>query len=627
MPAPEPQAPTVATPESVAARKKPSDQELISSIPLGPPLKPSDLGSLGPYRIIRLIGRGGMGMVFLGVDPKLRRKVALKVMLPKFLAKPAARDRFFREARALAAVKNDHIVTIYQVDDANGTPYLALEYLLGSTLEEFIRGGHELSMAQRVHIAREVATGLAAAHDNNVIHRDIKPENIWLEAPDGRVKLIDFGLARIPVQSSNVTAEGTVMGTPAYMSPEQAKGHESDARSDLFSLGAVIYRLIAGRIPFKGETPFATVLALSNDPHVPLMIENPQTSQALSLLVDRLLAKTPDGRPSSAKEVAKELKRIESLIRQGDSGVVSDHPGRQHQAMVIPVNATNHENAWAGLDTENASATPSQSSRIAPPPKPRDYTPYYWIGGAVIVAAVALYFGLTSGHKSAPASTAPESPTRRPINTKTVSTPTPKPPDPFVPLFSGKDITGWIPVTEGQIERWKVAEPLLMGDESLGKGPLLITEKEYTRFELRLDYRWPHIGGDAGILLYLNEAGNNGIEVQLVDDSDPKTIKGIRQFLGNKTIYRHGAFLGLKPAKAMGHRGSGDWNTLKITSTGTKITVEENGTIINEFDYTALYDKKNFKEKHPGLGAGTGHIGLQCLYGSVEFRNIKIKEQ
>src|SRR5439155_22531855 len=127
----------------------------------------------------------------------------------------------------------------------------------GSTLEEHLRAGPPLSLVQMVHVACEVATGLAAAHEHGVIHRDVKPENIWLEGPEGRVKLIDFGLARLPAQSGNGTVDGTLLGTPAYMSPEQARGQEIDARSDLFSFGGVLYRLLAGRTPFRGNTPFS----------------------------------------------------------------------------------------------------------------------------------------------------------------------------------------------------------------------------------------------------------------------------------------------------------------------------------------------------------------------------------
>jgi serine/threonine protein kinase len=623
MPPPDPIAATLATPPRVPAVKKPTDEDLAASIPLGPPQKAGELGTLGPYRIVRIIGRGGMGMVFLGVDPKLRRKVAIKVMLPKFLAKPASRERFFREARAVAAVKNDHIVTIYAVDEANGVPYLALEYLHGCTLEQFLRSGHALTMPQRVHIARQVAVGLAAAHEHNVIHRDIKPENIWLEAPEGRVKLIDFGLARVP-QASNATVEGTVMGTPAYMSPEQAKGVESEPRSDLFSLGAVLYRLLAGRIPFKGDTPLATVLALTNDPHVPLPTLNPTVPPALAVFVDRLLSKVPEGRPATAKDAAKELKRIEALLRHADAAPTSDAGTQNHPATVIPISVQNENTPWAGLETESPSGTPSQSTRIVST-KRKDSGPLVWVGVAIFLAVVALVVGLVSQGGKAPTVAAPVEPKRTPMIPAKPAPPVFKP-DPFTPLFNGKELSGWA-VPYGGPGRWSVPEPnVLRGDEAGGDGLLLIHDRTVSRFELRLDYRWMQHGGDAGVLLYASETGGKGIEIQLADDSDPKAISGLRRLLGNPATLRHGAILGFKAPSNLNVRAHGDWNTLKIIATGTRITVDENGQVINEYDYPQQADRKSFRERQPGLAVGSGRVGLQILQGSAEFRNIRLKE-
>ena len=380
-------------------RPPPRADDQTGGVPLLPPLKPTDLGTLGPYRVIRALGRGGMGMVFLGVDPKLRRKVALKVILPKYMAKPQARDRFLREARALAAFRNEHVVTIYQVDESEGVPYLALEYLQGSTLEDYLRTGKELSHLQLVHVAREVAVGLAAAHEHGVIHRDVKPANIWLEAPDGRVKLIDFGLARLPTQAASANSDGTVLGTPAYMSPEQARGLEIDARSDLFSLGGVIYRLIAGCSPFGGDSPFAQVMALAKEPHVPLIQRVPTIPESLSTLVDRLLAKDPAARPANARDVARELKRIEAQIRNLESDHSVDMPSSKPHVLAVPHPDSGEHNAWVGLETDSPSMTPSNSSRFTQPAKAHPVWP--WLVGALAAATVAVYVGLATNHRKA----------------------------------------------------------------------------------------------------------------------------------------------------------------------------------------------------------------------------------
>lgn len=376
--------------KTVALEARPHSADPTGGIRLGPPLKPRDLGSLGPYRVIRPLGSGGMGLVFLGVDPKLRRKVALKVIHPREAARPDARERFLREARALAAVKNDHIVTIYQVDEAEGIPYLALEYLQGSTLEKYLKSGPPLTMPQLVHVARQVAAGLAAAHEHNVIHRDIKPENIWLEAPEGRVKLIDFGLARPPAAAS----QGPVFGTPSYMSPEQARGGEVDARSDLFSLGSVLYRLISGAPPFTGENAFAVVLAMTQHPHAPL--RNPHAPEALTRLVDALLAKDPRHRPASARDVAKELRRIESQFRHAETDA-----GPAAGGTTLPIADT--ENAWAGLETEAAYTTRWHTTRLRRSPG----WPLVLGLVALTAAAVALTLIVIKPTMEAPASSEP----------------------------------------------------------------------------------------------------------------------------------------------------------------------------------------------------------------------------
>jgi serine/threonine protein kinase len=282
---------------------------------LSPPQAADELGRLGPYRVLSVLGKGGMGVVLRAEDPRLHRQVALKAMLPRAAADhPAAAQRFVREARAQAAVEHDHVIPIYQVDEANGTPFIAMPLLKGRTLADALAALGPLPPAAVARIGREAAEGLAAAHARGLIHRDIKPTNLWLEAPKARVKLLDFGLARADADGADdptITGEGAVVGTPAYMSPEQARGEKLDVRSDLFSLGVVLYQALTGRPPFRARTTTGTLLAVVND-HPPRPIElNPEILPALDYLVMRLLAKDPAARPGSAAEVAAVLTRIE----------------------------------------------------------------------------------------------------------------------------------------------------------------------------------------------------------------------------------------------------------------------------------------------------------------------------
>jgi len=298
---------------------------------LAPPQAADEIGRLGSYRILKVLGSGGMGVVFLAEDAQLKRSVALKVMRPGLAANDAARQRFLREARAMAAFKHDHIVTIHQVAEDRGVPFLAMEYLEGETLHERLKRETVLPLAEAVRIGLEIADGLAAAHARGLVHRDIKPANIWLEFrrdpqgsanalaygsrrnETGRVKILDFGLARsVWSKDAHLTQTGAIMGTPAFMSPEQARGEEADPRSDLFSLGCVLYHMVTGRPPFQGRDVVSTLFALANDHPPPPRQLNPQIPAALNHLIQRLLAKNVADRPASAASVVEALQALAS---------------------------------------------------------------------------------------------------------------------------------------------------------------------------------------------------------------------------------------------------------------------------------------------------------------------------
>jgi eukaryotic-like serine/threonine-protein kinase len=279
---------------------------------LRPPLETDEIGRLGNYRVLTLLGQGGMGIVFQAEDIALRRPVALKVMKPELIAHPDSCKRFLREAQTMAAGKHDHLVTVYQVGQENNVIYLAMELLDGETLDAWISREGPAPLGEILRIGREMAGGLAIIHAKGLVHRDIKPDNIWLEAPARRVKILDFGLARIVDQSTRLTDAGSVVGTPDFMSPEQARGDEIDARSDLFSLGGVLYRLGTGRNPFQAGNLMGVLTALAVAEPRPVEELNPALPRDLGDLVMQLLAKEPDDRPDSAAAVVEELERIEN---------------------------------------------------------------------------------------------------------------------------------------------------------------------------------------------------------------------------------------------------------------------------------------------------------------------------
>jgi serine/threonine protein kinase len=278
---------------------------------LAPPQGPEELGRLGNYLIRKILATGAMGLVFEAQDIHLKRRVALKVMKPALAAQADFHRRFLREAQLAASIEHEHIITIYQVGEDRGIPFLAMKLLQGESLEDRLRRGGRLPPTEVLRIGREIAEGLEAAHAQGLVHRDIKPANIWLEAGGDRVKIVDFGLARGTGPDAHFTQAGAVIGTPSYMAPEQANGAEVDGRCDLFSLGAVLYRTCTGQLPFDGKDTLTVLSALATKTPPPPHKVVPQLPPALSALVMRLLTKDRNNRPQSAREVVEYIEAIE----------------------------------------------------------------------------------------------------------------------------------------------------------------------------------------------------------------------------------------------------------------------------------------------------------------------------
>jgi len=291
---------------------------------LSPSDDPTKLGRLGPYEIAKVIGRGGMGIVLKGFDTALNRYVAIKVLAPQWIHSAAARLRFAREAKAAAAVAHEHVIAIHAVDSANEVPYLVMPFIDGISLQDRIdRAGATgyasvngpLELEEILRISVQIAEGLAAAHAQGLVHRDIKPANILLENGKERVLITDFGLARA-VDDASFTRSCFIAGTPEYMAPEQANGEFVDHRTDLFSLGSVMYAMCTGQSPFRRETTMAVLRQICEGTPRTIREINPNIPVWLERIIARLHAKNPADRYQTAGDTADLLKQWLAHVEQ-----------------------------------------------------------------------------------------------------------------------------------------------------------------------------------------------------------------------------------------------------------------------------------------------------------------------
>jgi serine/threonine protein kinase len=328
---------------------------------LSPSSKPGSLGRLDHYEVLEVVGKGGMGVVMRARDSKLQRVVALKVLAAPLAASGSARQRFAREARAAAAVRDDHVIDIHAVCDDGPVPYLVMEFIDGCTLETLLRKGGPLEVKQILRIGIQAACGLAAAHKQGLIHRDVKPANILLENGVQRVKITDFGLARADDDAS-LTQSGIIAGTPQYMAPEQAAGEPISSRADLFSLGSVLYELCTGRPAFRAPTTVAVIRRVCDETPRPIREVNPDIPEPLCRLIERLQAKKPADRPASANEVADLL-----------AGLLAGLQGQGPATLSV--------------------GTPSRPA----PRRPRSSRPWLWASAALVLLSAGLVVGEATG--------------------------------------------------------------------------------------------------------------------------------------------------------------------------------------------------------------------------------------
>jgi serine/threonine-protein kinase len=260
---------------------------------------------IGRYELIELAGQGSLGVLYRGRDTVLGREVAVKVMAAGLLGDTAARNRFFREAKAAARLQHVNIVTIFEFGEHDETPFIVMEFLRGGSLADRLREAPPMTLADKLDVAIQVCAGLEAAHTQGMVHRDLKPANIWI-CPDGTLKLLDFGIGT--AASSSATFD--VLSSPSYISPEQVAGKDVDNRTDIYSSGVVLYEMLTGHCPFESDSPTGVMLKIVNESAEPIV--DTELPPALTAAVARAMEKTPAARFAKASELGRELKSIKA---------------------------------------------------------------------------------------------------------------------------------------------------------------------------------------------------------------------------------------------------------------------------------------------------------------------------
>src|SRR5713226_6797630 len=276
---------------------------------------------LGRYEIVAELGKGAMGVVYRANDPMLNRMVAIKTINMEEAGQEGMAEyeaRFYTEAKAAGGLNHPSIVIVYDIGRSGNLVYMAMEYVEGRELREMLTEGQSLPVVQAVDIAAQVGEGLAYAHQHHVVHRDIKPANILVTA-DGRAKIADFGIARMR-SSETRTQTGIILGSPKYISPEQVVGKRADHRSDIFSLGVILYQCLTGSTPFNGEGLSALMYQITNHDPAPPSAVNPQVPVMLDYIVAKVLAKTPETRYQSAADFANDLRECRMQMGTGQQG-------------------------------------------------------------------------------------------------------------------------------------------------------------------------------------------------------------------------------------------------------------------------------------------------------------------
>ena len=612
----------------------PAEPDALDLSFLDPPREPGHLGRLDQYEIISVVGRGGMGVVFKAHDESLDRIVAIKVLAPQYAANGAARKRFIREAKAVAAVVDEHVVAVHEVDEQ--VPYLVMQFVAGTSLQDRLDRAGPLKVTEVLRIGTQIAHGLAAAHKQGVVHRDIKPSNILLENGVERVKISDFGLARM-VDDASVTQSGVIAGTPLFMSPEQARGEAADPRSDLFSLGSVLYAMCTGHPPFRATGTMAVLKRVIEDAPRPPSQVNPDVPDWLDGIILKLLAKDPADRFWTAEAVAKLLERHLAHLQHPDRAPMPARvrppaapKGRSSSRrrfatfwwvfVVLPAlgfftwklaTTVYRPNGYLLIETD----IPGLEVQVGDDPPVglaadglRDpWRASDWATGATLLKVGSGAYKVRAfldGHfveEQTVVVLAKES-------THVAFRRAPPSTDPgWRALFNRQDLAGWAPHPD-QPGHWTVEDGVLTGKGP--KGTLFSDRADFKNFRLRLEGKVA-AGTDAFLCVRAPYARKTKF-------GDPAPPDGYAVALGGAGFKdrRIGVLRGLANAAEDYHVNSNRWFKLEVTADGNRITTRVNDKVAVDFvDPKARY--------------AAGHIGLHLERGTgpaIQIKRVEIKE-
>lgn len=548
------------------------------------PDKPGQLGQLGHYVIQEVIGTGGFGIVLRAFDEKLHRVVAIKVLSSAYAANATARKRFTREAQAAAAIAHEHVVTIHAVEDDVNPPYLVMQFVDGISLQDKLDKEGPLGLKEILRIGLQAAEGLAAAHKQGLVHRDIKPSNILLANGVERVKISDFGLARA-IDDASLTQSGVVAGTPMYMSPEQAEGQSIDSRSDLFSLGTMLYVMCTGRPPFRASGTMAVLKRVIDDTPRPIRETNPEVPDWLEAIISKLHAKKPEERFQTAKEVADLLGQHLAYLQQPTRSPAPEKPP-------LP---------------QAPQTTPPQS---APTRQRRS-----WVPAVALLAVLLAVFGLAEW-----IGITRMTPTLlslvRPAGTLVVEVDNPMGldihgADGWVKLFNGKDLRGWktSPAFPGD---WSISDGALVGKVNDGGLGLLFSERgDYENFHLRALVKLRT--GNSGISFRNAAESQNGYHAEIIDRAGSSKTGSVLVHADRwKQLF---AAQGTPTPEE-------DWVTLEIVARGAQLTTIVNDKMVAQVSDTT-YGRGHIALEVSGSKQGGGSLKEGTV---VHFRKIEIKE-